>query len=177
MILGYSQSMGRAELDRHRKRPISRFLAVSASVATRTLHAFSSRPLPSIRPLASGRAELRQSGGSLNVLQIVPIREPTQPQRRNRRSFSRTQWSGQTYRVGLSETSGLFGLWLHGVCNSGNRITTASGSRCGCGITCHGRFGRIHGGELSATLLYPRTNKVLSSQNGCHRGQKFAARI
>ena len=70
-----------------------------------------------------------------NVLQIVSISERQQSQRRNRHSFPRTEGSEQTHSVGLSQTSGLFELWLHGICNSRSRPTTASGRRYGSSMT------------------------------------------
>src|SRR6266480_7392000 len=47
------------------------------------------------------------------------------PDWRNCLSFSRAQKSGQTLSVGLSTAFGLFGLWLHGIFNSRNRVVRA----------------------------------------------------
>ena len=43
---------------------------------------------------------------------------------------------GQTPSLGVSTVSGLFELWLHGICNSRSRVTTASGKCCDCSVTC-----------------------------------------
>jgi len=83
---------------------------------------------------------LRHQKRYCDVLQVVSIAEPAESQRGNRHSFSRPQGSGQTHRVGLSKASGLLGLWFHGICNSRNRITTASGERSDCGL---GRYGGL----------------------------------
>ena len=61
-------------------------------------------------------ASARQGG--CYVLQVVPIRAPALSQWGNRHSFPRTRGSGQADRVGISENLSLFGLWLHGFCNS-----------------------------------------------------------
>jgi hypothetical protein len=54
--------------------------------------------------------------------------------------------------MGLSKTSGLYELWLHGTCNSRNRVATASGKRSErSGLDCHGEG--THTFELEERLL------------------------